>query len=483
MADIDKYHFGSYFHELLLVELNIEEEEMEAAMKNFLSETPDKTDKNENILTVSSYLHEVRHFFDCFGTFAGYSIFALSHDLTKEFVTLCLQLKENNIRWELPVIEWIKRETSPPEVKSFIKKAVTLKRGLASYKKPFEPFAKEDKNDNYIETLFLKDRGETKASPANVYSFTRDKIGHFFMPLGFETLLEGNALAVQRSYLGSFSPSSDEIYLNRISISTNGEFPIPTPYYVTDTLITKYIKKFGFEKFDRDTVLKLTDMSLSLSYIDISQVGNDFAVKIEKPDLIFLDLLETFSGSDLVSGISYPDHYKNIYENLLKQLSIIPTIGDLENEPTSPLVSIEIMGRYIAHNIIIPLIKERLNSNHNAFGTCDGFLKLFNKNIFPPFIAVPSGVKTKNVNGKIFQTWIEYIFVSKLMEQVVSNQNIILCPRANQLIPGLNNVNLSYVGNCREWIKRGCGKWYEDTFNDLPNCGFGKTLEKLSFIN
>lgn len=483
MPDIDKYHFGSYFHELLLIELNIEEEEMKVAMKSFLATTPDKTDKDENVLTVSAYLHEMRHFFDCFGTYAGCNMFELNRLVAQEFVTVCLELSEKNIRWELPINEWIKRGTSPAIVETFFNKALSIRNELALYKRPFEPFPREGSNNSHVQTFNTDEGLKVKAFPAHYKSLITKKSGHFLMPIGFETIIEGNAQAVQRSYLNEFQPSNDELLLTRLLKSENGELPIPNSYNVIDHLITRYIRNHGFKNFNRDTSLKLADMSLGLVNINLLQTESDFNFKIEKPDLVFYDLLETFDISELVSGIDYPEEFMLIYSKYLEQLSKIPSWRELEKETHSPLVAIETIWRYVVHNIIIPLIQVRLNSNHSAFGTYDGFIKLFNENKLPHFLAVPSGIKFRNGSSEIFQTWIEYIFIIKIMEQVISNQKIILCPRANRSLPVLNNVNLCFEGNCREWIKRGCGIWYEGTFNDLPNCGFAKTLEKLSFID
>ena len=361
-------HFGSYHHNSLLVELNIGRDEISEesfeSIKN-QNQAENIIEYQKSILAHTAYLHEMRHFFDCFGTYSGFNLFLHFAQLLSEFVEVSERMSKENLHWQLPVMSWLNQDSCPKFVRKFIRKAVVLKNANEKFNNPFEPILEEGTRDEHFISLPYHDNGEVIAYPYAVTSIISEesvkwdnkKISTYLMPLGFETLIEGNAFAVQRTFYERLSKENDELVLKRITVGKKGNAPAPTSYYVSDFLVGKYLKKKNHSLYERDTILALTDMTLAkgqIKEIDLELEGAT-AMQVDQVDALFISNLHEAKIDELVNGkISYPKEYTIAYQALLRKLKNSPKPENIDPDNSTPYNSITIIRRFVIHNIVTP---------------------------------------------------------------------------------------------------------------------------------
>jgi hypothetical protein len=70
------------------------------------------------------------------------------------------------------------------------------------------------------------------------------------------------------------------------------------------------------------------------------------------------------------------------------------------------------------------------------------------------------------------------IMISSLIRQIIADRQVILCPRAHALTPGLDVEDFALEGSCSKFASVGtCGSWHMDRKMELPSCLFRNTLE------
>lgn len=442
-------------------------------------------------LSNTAYLHEMRHFFDCFGTYSGYNLFNHFAQLLSDFVEVSDRMSKEGLHWKLPLMSWLYEDSCPKFVRKFIRKAIVLKNANAKFNKPFEPILVEGTTDKYFVTLPYHDTGEVQAFPYAVTSikggenidWNNKKFSTYLMPLGFETLIEGNALAIQRSFFQGLSNDNDEFILKRLTAGKIGNVPVPTSYYVTDLLISKYLRSKNQPTFKRDSILALTDMTLAQGWIEEVELEMEgaTAMSIDQVDDLFISNLHEAKINELVNGnVSYPQSFTNAYQSLLDELKKIPKPENVNPNDSTPLKSITIIRRFVVHNIVIPLLEERLATNHKAFSTYNGFIELLQKFSYPPFLVTKDGVKTNNVPEFVYQAWWHFIMIGQKVTHLMSNEDILRCPRANPLFAG-SSQNLAFGSTCRNNIKRKCGEWFSGNSMKQPSCLFSEGIKYFRF--
>lgn len=481
----DEAHFGSYHHETLVVEVNVPSEELldMDGLKKVASLKADPETLVDMALKQTAYLHEMRHFYDCFGTMAGYSLFVSRMDLLGRFVRLATHLRTSGQRWQLPLFKWVNGNDSPEPVRSFARRAAGLRLAVDQFVAALKPFTIPGHRKETIIEVPYELGGTIQAFPYSMVRGTSlDALERFTVlyPIGFETLVEGNAQSIQRTLVENTFPSGiAERILNPIALRKGGRFTseelagIPMSYNVTDFLISKYLRRHGIESFPRDLVLKLSDMTLSRGTVN---AGSD-TISIDRLGDILSRQLSAFAPQDLASNNApYSEEYANAYRVLLEQLERTPTLDQIPDDER-PETSIEVIKLFVIHSIVFPLLQERLQTEHRAFSTFKGFQRLLQKFPRPPFLATTKGMEVKNdVPLRVFQSWGHVVMLGQLLRQIVSDVSVLVCPRARELVPGIRWQNLAFERDCRDWIEEQCGAWYDDRSLPLPNCMFSNVL-------
>jgi hypothetical protein len=109
-----------------------------------------------------------------------------------------------------------------------------------------------------------------------------------WVPLGLAVLVEGNAQALQRSFLSSVvSKGMDQAleFVQTVSEPIDADsdpFDVTSglvaPYRVTDLVLSKYLKTHheALTKFPREWIMRLTDLALMMSSIDVFSTNPGF---------------------------------------------------------------------------------------------------------------------------------------------------------------------------------------------------------------
>jgi hypothetical protein len=463
--------FGNFDFRIPVVFINNTKEELSSEM-NRMGELGVYA-KELNILTKTSGVHEIRHFFDFFGTFSGISIWFEYINMLQEFVSFSENLYKNGLKWSQ-----IMNQSKAPKV---VLRYKSFQEAIKKYKSPFSPFrVKNIVDDNYYVLVSDKIYGEVKAYAHSILiNIIKEEVSHEIHPIGFEALLEGNAYAVQRNF-----GQTDDLMLKRMTLKER----TLASYNLTDLLISKYIRKYGKQFYNRDSILGITDLALSElgilhHYVPIENVsGYEIVGRL---DVLFVDFLEKQPIDNILSGkINYPDEITIKYQNFVNFFKSQPNIICEIDVIESPKMSLEIVKSFVIHNIIVPILEERLRSKHTAFSTSEGFYNMWLNFGNPPFFISKSGINEHRVPVLVSNAWKHLAMIQQIVDQITSNQSIIWCPRANPSVGFVGIEFINYVLNgkedCSQWINRGCGEWSDGANSTLPNCFFNTLLTLLA---
>lgn len=502
--------FGSYMHNYFMVNINSKVNEINA-FEDFNRKSKikfqDETLVNE-ALVQSSYFHEYKHYYDCFSTRAGISLFGTYLLQLREFIDVVKYLVKNNLKWQLPLQNWVKNNNCPDIVKKFYADA-TERKFLNDFYMGGQIISYEEQHsDEVYRNLQIPQFYKYNiplypiVSQTNMLDSHGNIINKFnnthWSMVGFEALLEGNAQAFQRSIIENMCGNevAEEVW-KRFLLSKetfdNSEFDVKSysqnlefqQYNITDYFITKYLRsKYGIKTFSRNLVTSITDNALNESL---------FPDKIIRDNMIHpgTAFLENLHSSDLKN--------ENVRESFLTKEKLKDFIKSLKDSAIDPLTvnprevkginldhMITLIEGYVQHHIVCPLLEIRLNNGNENINTLEHFIKNFD--FFPkPVITVYKDGNDYNDNlGTLMKSvWASYVTVVSIMNQILRGQNILVCPKFKGLIAGLSHIGLSKdVETCEELIsKRNCGYFGNgDNENSLPQCLNTEILKALSLF-
>lgn len=498
--------YGSYSHQFLQVSINAHSDKFDDFKK--YRELASKNASNEQLaheaLTQASIIHEFKHYYDCFSTSAGGTLFKTYLIDLKEFNNISVLLKKHNLEWKLPLTDWVYDSNCPKEVKEFVSSHKA--RQLISF--VYMGGLELPQEDGYSDEIWREVRTPQLGNftfpvyPLKYKGFTKTKEVSTtnWCSVGFEALIEGSAQAFQRSLIESFCSKEVAEYVQKkftysikyLDKDTNDEIKaagreIPYYYNLTDFLITKFLrKKHGINTFNRGIITQLSDTALMESIFP-----DKLNMKpMRHPGQAFIHAL---SSSDFTNKFN-PKLRDCVYSNTIIQHIIDSLLRDSDT-PTNIISSvsslnisnaIQIIESYVDHEVAIPLLKLRMQYGHSIFNDLRQFMKL--QAHFPrPFATFWSnGVEfNKNLSPHIINAWMFFVILRSIYNQMMSGATVICCPRAKNLISGIEWVDFTMPnsqGNCSQFIrKRMCGTFLQGQSTDnLPKCVFYHVIQNLN---
>ena len=488
------HEFGTFFHHIGLVRHSLTPEVAKFLQDSIQNDHSWRESLSQEEVTrvafeATSLFHEVRHLYDAFGTTAGVSIFAGHMKLLKEFCEEFYHLQSEDISWSLPLAQWAQNSLQPQPRRDFVRRGRAFHNGVSLFLAAFRPVAAE----GHIEDLLA----ELDAVGGKVEAFPLRVMTHFqgatkpvtvFHPLGFETMMEGSAHAVVRNLVGHYFPEfvADELLMAIHAVDHDGDSSVvesraadtTPPYMVADLLISRFLRSHGVEKFPRDIVLGLIDIVLSLSWLELVEVGPGItAAKFDGLGGLLVHALEQQSIDGLKKGVvKAPEAVDLGYKALL---SALEEGGDWDTvtDDHSPLSSVMIWESYAAQNLTVPLIRARLETDHRAFRTQDGFVELLATMGAPP-ISVVDGRIGFSMPQRVIEAWGHVTMLEYVLHQMLEGRTNIDCARRFQTIPGIESLNYASKNSCADFVRTGCGRYEKGVFAPSPPCLFENVLHR-----
>lgn len=487
------HEFGAFYHHLGLVQHSLTPEVAEF-FKAAVADDPNwgaglSTEETTRIAyEATSLFHEVRHLYDAFGTLAGISLFATQMSLLKSFCVEMHALQHGKLSWSLPLAEWAKPAELPQPRRDFVRRARAIHAGTALFLAAFKPV----EVPGHIEQLVVKidgPGGAIDAFPLRVVSYFQNQATPktVLCPLGVETFMEGNAHAVARNLVGSYFPEEvAEALLMAVHVidrddeqdAKAGIAGRAPPYMVVDLLISRFLRAHGVEQFPRNIVFALIDVVLSQSWFEIVDIAPGVTgAKFDNLGGVLVDVLAEQAIEDLAAGsVTAAPEIDAAYRALLGQLERGGDWNTVQDD-LSPMSSMMIWESYCAQHLTVPLLRARLESNHAAFRTHEGFAELLGR-IGPLPVSVVDGGLQHNMPERVMQAWGHVTMIASILHQLLDGRERLDCPRRAETVPGIRACSFAARSNCRDFIKTGCGRFEAGVFAPSPPCHFEDILQR-----
>jgi hypothetical protein len=487
--------FGSFHAEALIRRLDVDPLEymVPERIAAFRKRGPSIDEQREFAQAQMAIFHEDRHLHDAFGTRAGISLFLMRMFILQEFTRTGLQLRHEKKRWPLPVTQGDGAALSG-DVLKFVRLALAAKRAGRRFQAT--PAINQNLEEMphplpHVSQLQEDDlKSMVYAFPARTQAVRSDGSVHpglLHIPLAFDAILEGNAQALQRDCVEMMWGAEVAHSLFTLSGATFrkiGEAGQPPTYNVTDLMVSRFVANAGQPKFPRAAVMKLSDHALSEAMVSVGW-GPDGNVQTQLlcPGHAFVNMLKTVGPSAINAG-DVPAPLDEGYKALRDQLANLPNWETLDACHPRPLSDVQILYHWVASNIIVPLLDERLKTGHRVFSDPQLWLERFPAMPKAPFRVDLDGVlKTDNVPERVQQAWLAVVMLDSMVRQLIGGEPAILCPRAHRLMPGLEKANLARTGSCDEYVSADlCGRYVAGmTIDSLPDCHFAWMLDLAGF--
>jgi hypothetical protein len=487
--------YGAFHLDWLLMQLEVDPKEYldQERFRSFKSSATDVNKKVEFALGQAAFVHETRHFHDVFGTRSGINLFLAKFHLLQEFVRRAPIFAKK--AWALPVTKASFTDMDP-EAWRFLNYALDVKRVCRRFQCQLlpSPITNEVPPDPlpYVSRLREESFGTiVYAFPARVTFLTPEHkqipaIQH--IPIAFDALLEGNAQAIQRSMvemLWDNEVASHMFALTGVSIRQPGaQLGYAPTYNATDLMVTRYLEHASGKivQFPRNAVLALTDHALTAAIEITENTDGTRTVSLECPGHSFVNLLEDTGPEAIRAGQIEPPLDEG-YRALRDFYAAVSSFETVDDTMSGPAADIEVLFRWIARNVIAPLLSARLSTHHKVFS--DIYLWMSQLPSLPqvPFRIRPDGSCISSAPKRVIDAWLRIRIFERLLAQLTNGEPVILCPRAHNTAPGIEKVNFANTGDCDEYIAADlCGRFHTGMpVTALPKCLFRDSLVYFGF--
>lgn len=499
--------FGEFQSRYLCIRLNYRRGEgfNPLHVESLLHSTDDPTQRVFMALQGFAHFHELRHFHDYFGTMAGINLFTNLITMLREFVEMMQQLKESRTDCVLPLTFWANQPNCPNFVRLFVNKYAAMRtvEHLFQGSMPLcteAGFTDEAWREIEVPELNLKFPAFPVSAGVTGEDGSTQKVT-IWRPIGLEALIEGNAQALQRSYLEMFWPTKivNDAWelMARADASVGGDRDqldealsrATLPYNLTDLLITKYLRKRNHHRpWERNALLRFTDSALMRARVQCTAIDTtpprserkvtNIEVTTAHPGQYFVQDIEdaAWNESKPASTFSLPPESLRAIRDIYRDIKP-PT----QLRGASAFDAIDIIESYVRIHIIAPLIDLRIKYGHEVFLDGGGYFARSKEFPRPIMTVYTDDFETPHeVDDVILEKWIEFSMLVNVVDQLLAGGEVISCPRAYPLIPGLGFFQLVQSGDCESFIRsRSCLVWSRGALDSLPSCGFRNLLGRL----
>jgi|GEM_PF-6085568 len=482
--------FGFFCQHLLTVSLPKPEYMLKSVYdaEAFIAKNPDPKVQLQAVFETCAYVHELRHFHDCFSTIAGLGLFGYHLKHIREFIAVCGQLAARDLHWELPAREWADDPSCPDEVQELVlrhrRESILLRLFMGSFLinveegRSAEPW-RDGQFPQYGVNIPLyglsSARGVRNGSSIERFEGTEQTTWY---AVGFQTILEGNAQSMQRSLIEATWP--DDVVArawDALTSWTTDEKPA-YDYNITDYLVTKLLATNDIERFPRRIVMQAGDAALMESAPVMDNGPRRY------PGEAFAHVLSTTDWKKPLSECPRPHLADDAaLQQMIHMLENTPKVEEVteQMDKRGPL-PIEAVEAWVHHEIAVPLLRTRLEQGHSVFFDMERYIKCAASLPAPPLL-VTEGVRIQKLfSDEMLQLWAHYVVLQSLAQQVLSGARVIVCPRSNPAFAVLGCTNLSYAEGKSCDINltwRRCGYWCKGMDTPTTRCVFTDWLRAL----
>lgn len=500
---------GTYEYRLALVHTTSSEEAI-ALLDNpsLVQRHAGNTEKVlQLLLQATSDIHERRHYVDNFGTLAGITMFAAHMEGLKHFLGASRLLKHKKLEWQLPLSKWVGQSGCPAEIRGLRRYARSQNVALDIFNGNLERIvAPGHRAEWWVDVpIDVEGFGEpmnTPAFPISMFTAKSEEDARagggiattVYSPLGYEALLEGTAHSLARTFVESFFPDVAQDFLVKYGDPLRMQSSLDeaaqaqlirdhvNPYNITDLMISKALRAHGIQEFPRTLVRKLSDIALSKGLLRLEHLNeSQTRCEIRNPAQALIDtLVKAQPGQLRDATLPYPDTLRILYESLLTSYKKGGDWDKVEHRQRDE-AAVYVWESFLAHHVVVPLLERRIETEHASFYDADqSMAQLFDPGL--PMVRVSNEQLTfQNIPDEVQTAWLHQMMQGEIAEQVLNDAELILCPRAHHLLPGMKSVDLS-GGHCARNKRRGCGSWQQGRENVMPSCLFTRTLQTFGFI-
>lgn len=457
------------------------------------------------LLECSAVVHERLHYLDTFGTIGGLSMFNARMVALRRFVECAIELVASGVVWQLPLSKWVASGSAPDAVRKLLRLARAFKAGSDHFLAPFSQFGMHGHtSEAWIDVPFPCMSDDGKSTDSTVPAFPMS-IGlrsledgnvrpvTIMLPMGYEAIVEGIAHGASRSLISVMFPDlpdntlehygppkafdADAVAKNLDEIAKQFEI-----YTASDLLVSKYLRSKSITKFPRKLVFRLSDLALSTSFFTVKDIDDHkTAVEIRNPGDALIFGLTDCETADLATGeVVYPDFVQQHYRALLDSLTS-QSDWDTVTPRDTLYTAHRIWESFVAQHISVPLLKIRIESDNTTFNTEFELIKLALSIELPRVEVYNGSLRFHGMPDEVREAWGQQVFTSELAHQIFADSEILRCPRAHELVPGIESADFS-GGRCMKYKKLGCGTFVPGQPGYTPTCLFTHTLKQLSFI-
>lgn len=292
--------------------------------------------------------------------------------------------------------------------------------------------------------------------------------------------MEGSAHAMARSLAELIFPASVCDRLRHSTLACHGESAadVVTPYMICDLLISRYLRKAGIQEFPRDVVLAVVDRALAGSNLlgSSTKVGNVYFI-INRADVAFMKVLSSSTAASLSEGIVADDPSESeMYRDILTNYEAGGSWQSIPAQSTLPM-SLLVWESYIAKEVVVPILRHRLETNHECFRKELAFYRLVRNFGLPP-ATFANGHLSLNMPERVCSAWFHQLMIGEIVRQMFSASTSILCPRAHKLIPFISAAEFALPRKCDNHIRLGCGTFRTGHAGHTPDCLFENILKE-----
>lgn len=485
--------YGLYIHKYLAVHVpTFGDLDTEDALKRFLEGEPDPDTRLHIAMQHVVASHELRHFHDCFGTSSGALLFLTHMARLRSFVDVCKRLSDDGLVLRLPLNAWAQEPDCPSYVTSFYRRLRTDIYRQGIFEGAFHIAPQITVDECVWQDFIAPPRVRIPAFPLHIaWGILEDKVPGIgrsgirvhWVPIGFDTLVEGNAQALQAKVLRSMWPKDiiaefeaaqtqgityfddeDELDLNE----TTGV--LAQPYRITDLLLSKHLRANGINEFPLEWLLHLTDCALMDGYMpSFAEAG-----EISPPGGLFVALMDRTVWPKATSeALKLPTLSAEKLQSVRSTIADCAMPEKITNYHSAYGV-LDYISSYVRHKIIAPLFDFRIKYGGEIFYDLEKYMTHVLEFPNPPMLIVGGDYRAHGDTDPEFAAWwSRYVMLSEIAEQVWSGRRIICCPRAYPSFDGLTSFHFVDPPGCDAAIAQmRCGTWYENRSHPLPQCYF-----------
>lgn len=504
----ETHNIGAFDHGSGLIRYGMSEEAMALkatpdSINNYLTSDDGRETLRRLLLEITSEVHEKRHYMDVFGTFAGISAYTAQLEVIKEFIALTAALKSRSQPIITPLTDWIETKKCPKDVQRLSHMAQIYSASQQVFfglqPRVMERGAVDAVWVDVPTQIFGSEREVTTPAFPLTFGYAHARSGKVipgaqstsYYPLGFMAIVEGSAHALARTMIEKIFPTLPHDFLvGRPTMPTSYKDGRDTqdlvdsvmPYDITDLMVTKYANRLGLKNFERDLMLRLADVALAPSYLDIKKPTEGiFVAKFSMPGDEFVKRMSRMSREDIERGTTlFPSTYFDIYAGLSSRIKRGNTWEHVSMQD-SVESAVWIWETFVAHNVVLPLLDLRESTKNRAFVDHEiSVIAATDSNL--PRVEIKNGrMEFHHIPPKVKVAWLRQYMLKIVSGQYLRGAREIYCPIATGETPGMWE-HVVVEGGCELNKAMGCGRWNPTEETHRPQCLFTECLSTYGFL-